>query len=631
MKSPSFELFFSSLCAAVVLISLAPSVSAYDVPSFEKAPFDRDGIFLEDGERQSLLEALAAISSNFKGTSSIDEDVVEKALAVALAIDPFHGNSRKAHEALAMGEQPSPTSFYDSRSAAAEALWGIASNLSSPPVEPEAGRLAPLVMEIALLVHPSTESERILKFASLSEGIDEAWAGFVDLQPGRHDSNLRARGFRREAKDMSKGAKAANKPSRIFMVEPGLKPPPPSKEKNKPTPPPPPQIEAPPVVGEERSIAGVFPTGDQYAAGRFSFQVRAPRDSEEAGRFPFLLERLVEAYPFLPIVGAKEAAIPLVFGQIPTEKAKELGILWQQGALGELEFVPSDGAVSPPSDSVRSSLALVLCLQSISQSRPLNPNFGVVGTYNRSAHLIEGVSEPADSIEAGEDLGIRYLLLPEQSSSRLISSLIRSEDLKLLFHSELLSVDSLEAAFDILTLAEIPEAFETAGEIFAEIEMVSTRMDLPDLARNEKVQERLEEILTLVPNHLSARAMLEFGRAPVDEEAPIREAIRAIDDVIEPYFSLRRELRADDAALLAQMEVADETLFLLRTTIPAEARDYHDLATDMLESAEAYLNFSNKETSLAQQRLEQTQSLLDELNDIKIELGMPIRRKPPRF
>ncbi len=54
------------LCGALLLASLAPgAVRAYDPPDFSAELFAADGILLAEDERSSLLEALAAIASNF--------------------------------------------------------------------------------------------------------------------------------------------------------------------------------------------------------------------------------------------------------------------------------------------------------------------------------------------------------------------------------------------------------------------------------------------------------------------------------------------------------------------------------------------------------------------------------------
>ncbi|MEM1444143.1 MAG: hypothetical protein AAGF67_17480, partial [Verrucomicrobiota bacterium] len=349
--------------------------------------------------------------------------------------------------------------------------------------------------------------------------------------------------------------------------------------------------------------------------------------STELQRFPFLLERTVEDYPFIPVISPESSSMRIGRSPVAAEKARELGIIWQQGAVGETDFFPSGESTQGPEEAIRVTLPLILCLQSISQSKPLNPNIGIIGAFDRSEGVLQRVQQPAEVIESADLLEIPYLLVPEPAFPSVVDSITRSEELELLFYSELLSFDSLENAFDLVTMTELPDALTKASEIFAEIKMVSTRMSLPELARNEKVQERLEEIITLVPNHFSAKAMLEFGLTPIDEEALLRDAIREIDTVIEPFFVLRREYRADTEALYERIEDADEALFRLRSTILPEARDYHDLATDMLEAAEAFLSLSNKETSIAQQRIEEVQRLLEELIAIKEGLGMPTKTK----
>jgi len=148
------------LVVTCLVFAFAGRSGAYDVPDFQHGLFDPDGLFLEGNLRDSLLEALAAVASNYPGNPRVDEDLCEKALAIALRIDPLHFHSRAAHEAHARGREPKPTSFFSEPAGVVELLWKNGLEFSAPDSEPERRRLGPHLMEISLLLHPELPRER---------------------------------------------------------------------------------------------------------------------------------------------------------------------------------------------------------------------------------------------------------------------------------------------------------------------------------------------------------------------------------------------------------------------------------------------------------------------------------------
>lgn len=610
---------FSPLLIAAFASFLCGSAFAYEVPAFHKAPFDRDGIFLSDGDRHSLLEALASVACNFPETSIIDEDLIEKSLAIALSIDPFHRNSRQAHEALIAGVTPKKTQYANSRSAVAETLWGIAAQFSSAPIEPEEERLAPLLMEISLLIHPAPTTERILKFDDSSKGRGSVWKGFVFLQEEVSDSNKRIQFLKREA------TTARQEGTQLPMSEPEPEPEP--KVELSPEKPAKEMTFAGSVREEACSIVGVFPTKGSLNAGRFSLNVRAPSGPQEAALFPFLSGGSPEEYPHLPIFASDRTTIPMIGLTFNTERTRETNITWQPGAVGEVQFESSNAAgQSQRTGGVQASLPLILSLKAISESRTLNPSIGIIASYEGNGPSFLLINDPAAAIMTAKSLEMPYFLIHSNTLPALLESLSESENLELLFFSNLLSFNTLDEIYELVTLTEIPSAVSEADRIFSEIGMVSNRMPLPELARNLKVRERLEEILELVPNHYSAKAMLDFGRRPPSQTAILRSLVTTVDAAINPYFALRREYRSDTTTLSNEIEATGLKLSMLRSDVPAEALDYHDLAEEMIDAADVYLGLTNKTSSIAEQRLRELKELLDRLDAEREALGFGRRR-----
>ena len=126
---------------------------AYDAPRLEESLFDPDALFIKDRDKEILVEALNAVAGNFSDSKLIDDDLREKALALALQIDPLNINARNTHRALLNGRPPVKSAYFvESVSEVSERLWNISDLLAQG--EPEARKLALYLKELSLVLHP---------------------------------------------------------------------------------------------------------------------------------------------------------------------------------------------------------------------------------------------------------------------------------------------------------------------------------------------------------------------------------------------------------------------------------------------------------------------------------------------
>ncbi|MDF1862255.1 MAG: hypothetical protein P1U87_18710 [Verrucomicrobiales bacterium] len=591
-------LAFSCLLIAPVL--------AYDSPDFDTEVFRADGIFLEDSEKQSLLEALASIATNFPENRRIDSDLKEKALGIALRLDPLHHNSRNAHQLLSLGRVPASTQYFDSLSGVTEVLWTISVRLSSDPVEPEEKELAKLLMELSLLLHPDPPKERLRRFAELTGGEKNPWSQFIQLQPDDNPSSSRSAMLMREMQDILKEPKPAPPvpDPKVTKVD---KPKPKPVEKPKP-------INRPEKFEMVRrsipSVRLVTAVESVPVPGIFSLEIRPPGGDIELEIFPFVLREDVSAYPQLPILPSSRG-ITINEIVISPGVAAEKGWNWTKGSLGEVSFNVDDGPLPGPRRICRAQgvLPTMILLQSALKDLPINEALVVAGELNvvTLEPEIEGAVLPV--IRAAQSLDARFLLLPESSLNALVKELQVSGELGLLFKLEILSYTTADEAVALATTAASAELL-TALESFAEVEAVSDKMPLIDFARNSKVQDRLEGILVGAPNYLSARAMLEFGRAPVSEDSKIAQSVALIDEWVGPYLEMDGGF--DFNELRNKLSDAEFGLARLRTEIHPDTRDYHTKAEDLIEAAENYLSLTNLTTSTADQRLREVEKAIGE-------------------
>lgn len=599
-------------------LSLSPvSVSAYDPPDFNAEVFSPDGIFLPGDQKTSLLEALAAIASNFPENSRVDDDLREKALALALRLDPLHYHSRLAHRELSKGAKPNPTSYFDSLSVVSETLWTLANQLSLPPFEPEQKRLAPFLMELSLVTHPDPPDERLEAYAGEVGGKSLPWDRFTTLQPDTNRSTTRAQFLWREGlailnQPKPEIAKTGNGPAQPADTAPMTAVDSPSTPLPR-TPPRPVPVE--PLSNSLVAVRQVTALEPRPIAGTVTLTIRTPRGVSERE----WLEQQAGVSP-IPLIPSDEA-IPVEGLDIPASLATAQSWTWPVGTLGEVTFSPS--APPPgPRRLIRTEVRLptVILIESTLRKAPINDEIIVAGEIDSLSLEPVLPGGALATIQAAAVMNRKYLLVPAQASEDLITYLMQSGQLDILFTTELVSYSNLAGAITRIT-TPTDAALAGASVVFREIEAVSERMPLPDLARNAKVQERLESILATCPEHLSARAMLEFGRRPETPEMRAAQFAGRVKAVVEPFWEID-DPDVDFTRLNEHLESARTELSRLRTDVPIEGREFLATAEDLIEAAQLYLGLSNKDSSIAIQRLRETKEAIALLEEQGRALGI---------
>jgi len=616
MKNPPLPALLVLVWAALSLAAPGKAVG-YDSPNFEVDVFSRDGIFLPEDQKTSLLEALAAIASNFSSSNRVDDDLREKALGLALRIDPMHYHSRLAHRALSEGKAPNATTYFDSLSVVSETLWNLASQLSKPPFEPEQRRLAPFLMELSLLTHPEPDDERLATFAASFTGKDLPWGKFITLQPDDSRSTGRARYLHQEGLALLAKQEKRESRSALAAAGPGSTDAMPDKPADDtPAPGRPGPME--PVIATLNAVRQIEAVESTSAVGVVKLTIRSPLGRTERE----ILELQVgSGTASIPLV-ASRGSLPLTGLEIPAPLATSRNWSWPAAAIGELAFSTAAEPPGPPR-LTRTGILLpgVVLIDSILRKVPVNDQMILSGKIDPVSFEVSLPDDAVPTIEAAA-AGMRgkYLLLPASAGDELIAYLVKSGQLGLLFTNEILSYTSLDEAIAYMT-SPTPATLSSASVVFREIEAVSARMPLTDLARNAKVMERLESILATTPGHLSARAMLEFGRRPESTEMRLSLSARRVNEIVLPLFEVDSP-SVDLNSLIQNVEPAKLELTRLRTEVPSEVRDFHAAGEDFLEACELYLDLTNKGTALALQRLRESREALAAFQALGSGLGM---------
>ena len=185
------------LCLPAMLAMGLPRITPaaegrYDPPDFDRSIFEMDGLSMAPEAREETVEALAALARNFASDPRVDNDLKEKALAIALRLDPFNPRAREAHSTLSEGIAPGKTDLFESLTAISEALWQQALKLTGSTAEPDDTLLGSYLMELSLLAHPDPSPDRLRNFASVARATPPAWKDIATLQPEQNDSSVRS-------------------------------------------------------------------------------------------------------------------------------------------------------------------------------------------------------------------------------------------------------------------------------------------------------------------------------------------------------------------------------------------------------------------------------------------------------
>ncbi len=635
MAFPSNPFAAPGLWLTLLFCALLPGpLRAYDAPDLERPLVEVDALTLEAEPRTTLVEALCAIASNFPDSALIDDDLREKALALALQLDPFSANARNTHRALLAGRTPDPTRFFDeSVSEVSEVLWRTASGMIGE--EPEDRRLALYLMEVSLLVHPSPPPGRVAEYGELSDFSGQSWNGTVELQPAVNPSNRKLRNLfvalERRGGAGDRDMAPADRPRDAAAPDPKVPP-----------------VSPPPPTPAESGVE----LRREEAELLFVALVLGPaRVRQDFGRAYLLVspagEADAEAFT-APETSGPAAARARQMKWIPAEDGVQVDGLdrgeqllrLKRSALPEMRFATFgfDPEVAFPAASrlLRTDLSLASAM--LVESAITGQTFvedvvfaGIVPRFQGDGTFLPTAGKDIlRAIAAAEDSGLPFLAIPDSHVDEMIEFVITTRRLEPLFEAQIIGYSSWDELLQIAFGAD-REARLRAGQAFREIAAVREKMTLVDLAKNAKVQERLEGILSVYPRHLSAKVMLAFGRAPDDEKALIREAVRGVDQAIAPFIRVVAELsrgtpvgEGDFAPVLAPLEEADVALTQLRPTIPEGAGDYLDAAQDFLVAAENFVRMANKETSMAEQRLREMREEFEALQEVRGSLGIDL-------
>ncbi|MFK5921929.1 MAG: hypothetical protein QM496_07105 [Verrucomicrobiota bacterium] len=601
---------------------------AYQDPDFEIEVFDQDALSLQGSDRTAVVEALAALASNFPKNGLVDMDLREKALALALRLDPLNPSARAARAALLVGGEPVKTGFFKELPSINKALWTPAMAMREGR-EPEDKRLYPLLMELALVIDPKAAEDLASVYAEIVDelgGEMPGWKGFVQSEQAVNSSSARIAGMlkrgrieekkllkKEEAreKEMAKAkARALAQQSQMAAAAKGA------------------AVAADRVKGVKlpsTEVSVIFWQGrgrgeaESYM-GKVSLNIRTAEEADadlfqnEKGHLP---EAMGMRFRYLPDPEEVPAWMSMLFRVVQPRVAAD----WPRGKVGELTHVFS-GDAGPMGRDPRNlggmGAGALLALESAIKGVPMDPAMVVYTRVMTDQSLIEPpAGDFLTAVKAAKQGKFRALVVAEESATAM-KDWVALGSLDLLIRPQIVAAANFDELIGVVRSDRAVQLDESI-ELFAEIEELTAKMTLEEAAKNEVVQQRLQAILEQFPQHLSAKMLLAYGKGGGQIKASLTGSVKAILGVLEPlkkrYSSSMDGGGSVEGELEGLGDQAEVQLRALRVKVNDEAKELLNMSEDVVESLVAFLRLKNKTTSTGMQKREAVEEALVYFNE----------------
>lgn len=593
----------------------AQGYQGFKDPDFEVAVFDQDAVSLQGVERNEVVEALAALASNFPANGFVDMDLREKALAIALRLDSLNGSARAARRALMEGRSPEPSEFFQDLPSISRSLWSHAEAMKKGQ-DPADEHLYPLLMELALVIVPNPPPIAAAVYADsvgkLGDKVPE-WKKFVAIDGGEKSSSERAAKIVEHGRGILEKIVAAleSKGQKEKLPNAGLASTPPANAENAaPTMPEPVDPDSADDQGEGKVLR---PSAEVHV-------VRWGRRRDSPLRLGKVTLNIREPTPEdAPLFENEKGYPPAVMGmklKLATAEGRDSGWVsylyttrnrpWPRGKVGVIDVQLTEGQEAPPEGMSLAEGGLigsVLALETTLAGVEMDPATIVYGNVDRQ-RVKAAYGSMAEAVKLAREGGYRLIVVSSEAEAQ-VRDWVALGDLDRLVHPQMLmaaNIDELVAAARIDRAAEVEEAIQ----LFSEVEELTKKMTLSEAAKNEVVQQRLEAIVAQFPQHLSARMLLAYGKGGDGLVASVVGSYRSISETIEPLVArYNTPMNEDVEGEVGVQELGDkagERLKYLGSRVNGETKKFLALSEELLGSFVSYLRLSNKTSTSAIRR-----------------------------
>ena len=594
----TFTTRFASLLAVALMATptLAPAAASYRPPDLEKEIFDVKKISLDKFDRSGLVSALLGVARDFDDKDKVDYEIRAHALAIAARLDKDNERVKKALAQLkADGEtirDPNTKEKVSSRLAS-----GIRALTRKKDVE--ANQIcAAYVCDIALRLDPKSDSASKIKEAQdalTKAGHKADWKdmlGKVIVHEKKPSGGIF--GFEEEEPMEKKEVKMPGGEAKTFARN---------------------QSHANALVVRQLdggNFAGSASTVNATALAEKGLDGLLFTFNQEVGRM--MAGSLEEVVKFLRV---RYDSTPT---KIPSGYRIELGF--------QDKYVPKDG----PS----AATLFTLVLDSLFSGEELDDGFACTGDITADG-MVQKIGGTSGKIRGATKRGCKVVGIPEGNGKEVSDVLLMDGPMQLL-NIQIFTMKDFAQAHAISRKTKSTEV-QAVLESFTKIAEVVKAKGM-DTLKNPEVQKRLDGIVAKMPNHLSAKLLLEFGKGTNSKMLSIGGSFKEIQGASSGIFRQASNLiyrsRGGDDDKAPEIKITDEqqkeakesiaTLKKLEANIDPRLKSFTEV---VVSACEAYANGPKKDEKAkefterlkeAMEKVQNAQAKLQKDPDIMEEL-----------
>ena len=248
----------------------------------------------------------------------------------------------------------------------------------------------------------------------------------------------------------------------------------------------------------------------------------------------------------------------------------------------------------------------------------------ITGTKVESKIILCGGLGKGGVVTPASALGLRLRAAPDNGTMTLgvaLESEPEVRDLALmgepatLLRCEVIGLVTFPDAL-ALAAAKPPENLAKARELFQSIRTACAATPVGTFIKNPKVQQKLNEVLALAPQHLSARLLLQAGTGKLPGRMTYLTSQQAILTATQPFVIA---LRKQDAAEMRKTATAGgNTLSLMQARIHPTVERYLVTTRAFMRATNNYLEI-NTSPQFAPMRQKARDECIKLENDLKVE------------
>ena len=319
--------------------------------------------------------------------------------------------------------------------------------------------------------------------------------------------------------------------------------------------------------------------------------------------------------------------------QLSADIFKPLQSVWGGIAAAEFSFRLSN-AYSDFSDPELTNSALTVAFDSALLGTPLKSKLLVIAAIDEKSDFQRNQQfwRNLDLLTA-EARDTRILV--GRGSEEYLLQLIALGKPEFFIQNEVIEIENLKQARK-LTARDDHEDYAEATALFAEVKSAIEQKSLRSMTENKYVREKLEKVLVSMPNHLSAKILLEYGAgkktSSLDSKffaismksllAPANKILTIPDSILSYQDAMKQSELISDALEKFQDIISEEDQIIYQSVekIAEKMRGFSRAKKSALESDSSYYDNSATRTLLEIKTLNNTlQADLDKLQANPIE------------